>query len=144
MGKINGGRVVLGGLLAGVFLFVAEFVVQGVLLKAAWEEAMKAVGKTSVDANMTSAMMFYALWSLVVGIGTVWIYAAIRPRFGAGPGTAVKAGLAVWAIGSVAPTLAHLASAIWPAQLLCTGMAAEIVLFTVAAVIGAAPYKEAA
>ena len=144
MGKINAGRVVLGGLLAGVFLYVAEFVVQGILLKAAWAQAMAAIGKSSADMDMKNAMIIYALWSLVVGIGSVWIYAAIRPRFGAGPGTAVKAGLAVWVVGSVAPTLAQVAGGIWPTWLLCTGMAAEIVLFTVAAVIGAAPYKEAA
>ena len=144
MGKINMGRVILGGVLAAVFLFITEFVVQGVFLKAAWEEAMKTVGKTGADANMASAMMVYALWSLVLGIGTVWVYAAIRPRLGAGPATALKAGLAVWAIGSVAPTLVQVAAAIWPARLLYTGMAAELVLFTIAAVIGAAPYQEAA
>ena len=37
--------------------------------------------------------------SFVVGILLVWIYAAIRPRFGAGMRTATKAGLVVWAFG---------------------------------------------
>jgi hypothetical protein len=144
MGKINMGRVILGGLLAGVFLYISEFVLQGVILRGAWEEAQKAIGKSSADMNMTTSMIIYALWSLVLGIGSVWVYAGIRPRFGAGPGTAVRAGLAVWAVGSVAPALVNVASAVWPTQLLCTGMAAELILFPVAVVIGAAPYKESA
>jgi hypothetical protein len=138
------GRVILGGLVAGVFLYIAEFVLQGVVLSGAWAEAQKAIGKTSADMNMSTSMMLYALWSLVIGIATLWVYAGVRPRFGAGPGTAVKAGLAVWAVGSVAPMLVGVASAVWPPRLLCTGTAAELILFPLAAVIGAALYKEAA
>ena len=33
-------------------------------------------------------------------IATVWVYAAIRPRFGPGPKTAAYAGIASWIIGS--------------------------------------------
>jgi hypothetical protein len=31
----------------------------------------------------------------------MWLYAAIRPRYGAGPGTAVIVGFSWWLIGSV-------------------------------------------
>ena len=34
--------------------------------------------------------------SFALGVLAVWTYAAIRPRFGAGPKTAVCAGFAVW------------------------------------------------
>ena len=34
----------------------------------------------------------------VLGIASVWLYAAIRPRYGAGAGTAAIAGVAVWVI----------------------------------------------
>jgi hypothetical protein len=44
--------------------------------------------------------------TFVLGIASVWLYAAIRPRYGAGLGTAVIAGLAVW-------TMAHLWSGIY-------------------------------
>jgi len=35
----------------------------------------------------------------------VWLYAAIRPRFGPGPATAAKAGVAAWFVGSLLVTL---------------------------------------
>jgi hypothetical protein len=44
--------------------------------------------------------------TFVLGIASVWLYAAIIPRFGAGVRTAVIAGLAVWVI-------AHLWSGIY-------------------------------
>jgi hypothetical protein len=44
--------------------------------------------------------------TFVLGIVSVWLYAAIRPRYGAGPRTAVVAGLAVW-------VMAHLWSGIY-------------------------------
>ncbi len=144
MGKISVGRVVMGGVLAGVFLFLTEFLMQGVWLGSAWTEAQKALGKGTSASGMSTTMMIYALWSLVLGIGTVWIYAGIRPRFGPGPGTALRAGLVAWAIGSVGPVLVQVAAGIWPTQLLLTSMGGEFVLFTVAAVMGAAPYKETA
>ena len=39
--------------------------------------------------------------TFVLGIASVWLYAAIRPRFGPGAATAVCAGLAVWVIAHV-------------------------------------------
>ncbi|HSE60477.1 MAG TPA: hypothetical protein VLA99_17380 [Nitrospiraceae bacterium] len=33
-------------------------------------------------------------------LSALWLYAAIRPRFGAGPKTALYAGLGVWVLGS--------------------------------------------
>src|SRR6058998_130708 len=86
MGKINWGRVVLGGLLAGVVLNIVDWLTWGVWLKPDLEAAMQALGKPAGAMNS----------AIPLGIGLLWVYAAIRPRFGAGPKTAVIAGLAVW------------------------------------------------
>ena len=42
----------------------------------------------------------------MLGIASVWLYAAIRPRYGAGAGTAIMAGVAVW-------VMAHLWSGVY-------------------------------
>jgi hypothetical protein len=39
--------------------------------------------------------------TFVIGLVLVWLYAAIRPRFGPGPWTAIIAALVVWACGFV-------------------------------------------
>ena len=45
MGRINWGRVFLGGLLAGVVINVGEFLFHAVLFKDQMAEAMRALGK---------------------------------------------------------------------------------------------------
>ncbi len=44
MGKINWGKVVLGGLLAGVIIDVVEGILEGVILGPEWRQAMQALG----------------------------------------------------------------------------------------------------
>jgi hypothetical protein len=41
-------------------------------------------------------MIAYVVFNLVLGIALVWLCAAVRPRFGPGPKTAVITGLAAW------------------------------------------------
>lgn len=94
MGKINLGRVLLGGLLAGVVLNVLEFVLNGPILGDRWEVAMEALGVAAPEG--AGMMIAYVVWNFVLGIALVWLYAAVRPRFGPGPKTAAIAGLAVW------------------------------------------------
>src|SRR5437588_1440188 len=94
MAHTNRVRVVLGGLLAGVVINVVEFVTNGVVLKADWGQAMQALGKPAVPSG--SAIAIYNVWGFLVGIAAVWIYAAIRTRYGAGAGTAARAGIAGW------------------------------------------------
>jgi hypothetical protein len=42
--KINVGRVILGGIIAGIVCFLGDGVVHGVLLKERWAEVMTALG----------------------------------------------------------------------------------------------------
>jgi hypothetical protein len=52
---------------------------------------------------MTGGMIAtYVIMDFVIGILLVWLYAAIRPRFGPGPKTAMYAGLFVWAVFGLA------------------------------------------
>src|SRR6266852_5566231 len=93
MGKINWRSVVLGGLLAGFVLNVVDWLVYGLWLKQDFATAMQALGKPPIA---DSAIWVFVVLDFVYGIGLLWLYAAIRPRFGAGPRTAVIAGLALW------------------------------------------------
>jgi hypothetical protein len=58
------------------------------------------------DLTSPAPMASLIAMTFVLGIVSVWLYAAIRPRYGAGPRTAVVAGLAVW-------VMAHLWSGIY-------------------------------
>jgi hypothetical protein len=142
MKSINWGRVAFGGIVAGVIVNISEFLLHGVVLKTAQEEAMKALGKTMPMSGSTTAI--WVLRGFLFGIGAVWLYAAIRPRYGAGPGTAVKAGIAAW-------FFTHLLCAIVFVNIGLFAMSGETVptLWTlvesmVSTVVGAWIYKEEA
>src|SRR6059036_2704431 len=89
-------RVVLGGLLAGVVINVVEFITNGVILKDTWAQSMQSLGKPAEIS--AGAIVMFNIWGFLLGIAAIWLYAAIRPRYGAGPSTAVRAGLAAWGL----------------------------------------------
>jgi len=141
MGKINWGRVILGGLAAGIVINLSEWLLNGVVLKEQWAESMKALGKSGeVTANQ---IIVWNIWGFLLGIGLVWLYAAIRPRFGPGAGTAVKAGLAVWFFAHFLWTLGSWNMGLFPQNALMIGVAWELVQSILAAVVGGWLYKEA-
>ena len=45
MGRINWGRVFVGGLVAGLIINLFEYVTNGVVLAANWDAPMKALGR---------------------------------------------------------------------------------------------------
>lgn len=91
---MNYGRVILGGLVAGLILNVGEFVLNGVLLHKAMVEW---ASLHNFPAEPAPSFMVVAIGlTFVLGIVMVWLYALIRPRMGPGPKTAVIAAIIMW------------------------------------------------
>jgi hypothetical protein len=142
MGKINIGRVILGGIVAGIVLDVLGYLVDGVLLAPRWADGMKALGHANFSS---SALLGFNVLGIVTGIVTIWIYAAIRPRFGAGVKTAICAGLAVWVVGALVPNASFMCvSGLFSHHLMAYTTLGAIVELVVSAIAGAALYKEPA
>lgn len=62
MSRINWGRVFLGGLVAGLVINVSETLLNAVVVKRDWEEAMRALGKDPAAAMAGSAIAIWILW----------------------------------------------------------------------------------
>jgi len=139
MGKINLGRVILGGLLAGVVINIFEGVLNGAILASQWDAVMKTLGQ---HAMSTKQVVAFNLWGFAIGILTVWLYAAMRTRMGAGAKTAMCAGLFVWATAYAAGAFAPVITHVYPLNLVATALAVEIPEMLIAAVAGAWLYKE--
>jgi hypothetical protein len=97
---INTSKVVVGGLVAGLVMNVSGFVVQGMLLGERMMAEMYAVAP-SLQGKEEGGGVIAArvLTQFAVGLLLVWLYAAMRPRFGPGMKTAALAALAVWICG---------------------------------------------
>ena len=93
MNNINFGRVVLGGLLAGLVLNIGEFLLNDMVLGA----KMKSFMTQHNFAEPSGSFIAIAVGlTFVMGIVLVLGYACIRPRLGAGVKTAIIAGLFAW------------------------------------------------
>jgi hypothetical protein len=139
MGKIDYARVVLGGLLAGLVLNIGEYVLNEIVLRQQWIAAMAALGLGEPGPGQIT---WFIVLTFLLGIVLIWLYAAIRPRFGAGVKTAIIAGLAVWAIVWLLANVFSAASGYYPAQLAVIAMIWGIVEVSVASVAGAWLYRE--
>jgi hypothetical protein len=140
MGKINMGRVILGGIVAGIVADVLSFLVDGVWLASQWNAGVSALGRPMLAP---SEWIWFDVFGLIAGIVTIWIYAAIRPRLGPGVKTAICAGVAVWILGALLPNLTFMCvTGLFSHRLMVGttfGAFFEVVL---GAIAGAAIYKE--
>ena len=140
MGRIHWGRVIGGGLLAGLVMGILE-IPFGLLMMDRIQAAMT---PAQVAAMQKPAVMIAHLgWSFVIGLLLVWLYAAIRPRFGPGPKTALRAAFVVWLLAHVTVSLALATMDYCPDDLMTYSAMWALVETAIAALAGAWIYKEA-
>lgn len=139
MGNINSARVLLGGLVAGLILNIGEVLLNDVVLGT----QMKAFFAEHKLAEPGTNFMIVAVGlTFVLGIVIVLGYAAIRPRFGAGVKTAIIAGLFAWfGVYCYSGTIDGMIFGL-PMNVMLMVCAWGLVQYTLAAIAGAALYKE--
>jgi xanthosine utilization system XapX-like protein len=142
MGKVNVGRVILGGLVAGIIFDILGYLVDGLWLAPRWAAAMTALGHPDFSLHQ---WIYLNLLGLITGIVVVWVYAGFRPRYGAGPRTAILAGALVWVVGMFVPNLTFMwVSHLFSHHLTELTTAAALIEIIVGAIAGAALYRESA
>jgi hypothetical protein len=139
MNKINFGRVILGGLVAGLILNIGEFLLNEVIFVKQMEETFQ---KMNVPRPGGAFIATAVGITFLLGIMMVWLYAMIRPRYGPGPKTAICAALVIWFCvyfycGILYGVLFGL-----PTTLLGVGMVWGLVEYTLAGLAGAWLYRE--
>ena len=138
--SINFGRVVLGGLVAGLILNIGEFLMNDVILGT----KMKAFFTEHNFPEPGSSFMIVAVGlTFLLGIVIVLGYAGLRTRFGPGVKTAIIAALFAWFgiyvyCGAINGFLFGI-----PMNFMLIGFAWGLVEYVVAAIAGAWLYKEA-
>jgi hypothetical protein len=96
---MNTTKVLVGGVAAGAVFFLSDVGWQMVLGgRAATELAALGLGEPSMTPGMIAGAV---TMNLALGLMIVWMYAAIRPRFGPGMRTATYAGLWFWAFAAI-------------------------------------------
>jgi hypothetical protein len=141
MGKINAGRWILCGVIAGIVGDLVGSLVDGVLLAPRWNAGLQRLGLPAL--NSTQIIEFNVV-GIFIGLAAVWIYAGIRPRFGAGAKTAIYAGLAVWFLAFLLPNISFMyIMPLYSRHLTLYTTLGNLVGCLLGTLVGAALYKEA-
>ncbi len=141
MTGINTGKVIVGGLVAGLVANVIDMATNFTILM----DDMKAmVDRLHLDPSLMTSPAGIATWiavDFVFGMLLVFTYAAMRPRFGPGPKTALIAGLTLY-IGVTAVLSGFAMMGIFTTGAFVKGSACALISTLVSSVAGAAVYKE--
>jgi len=133
------GRVLAGGLVAGLIINIGEAILNIPLAGAQMEEALQARNLPPVGGG---AIAYFVVMCFLLGILIVWTYAAVRPRLGAGPKTAVTVAVLAWFLTLVWSGGAQVAMGIMPLKLTVMGFAWGLGEVVIATLAGAGLYSE--
>jgi hypothetical protein len=135
---VNAKRILLAGLAAGLVLDALDATTNAVVFGASWARAYKALALPEENAGIP---VFWMTFDLLAGVLLAWLYAAMRPRFGPGPRTAIYAALVEWTL--IHFTLySHLVDGVFPARVLLGTSVCELVSALVAGLVAGKLYSE--
>jgi hypothetical protein len=138
--KINIARVLLGGLLAGVVLNIGEYIVNEVILGSEMKADFARFGLPQPGPDFIARAV---IATFLLGIVIVYLYAVIRSHYGPGVKTAICAGLFAWFFVYLYTGVIYNGLGLMSMRALCIGLVWGAVEYSVAAIAGAWPYKEA-
>ena len=142
MAGINTGKVIAGGLVAGVVFNVLDFLNNYLIVG---KDFTANATRLNIDPAVLESPAGVASWVVIdflMGILIVWAYAAIRPRFGPGPKTAIIAGLVPW-FGITLVIFGLSQGGLIPHMLWMKMAVITLIITSIGAVAGARMYQEA-
>jgi hypothetical protein len=140
-GGINYARVALGGLAAGVVANVCDFLSNTYLMS---DDVQRLTRRLNLDWSVVNGPAVLATWTIVDFIYAtlmVWTYAAIRPRLGPGPKTALCAGLVIYAAVTVV-LFGFQSMGIFTLDSFLKNALLSLITAVLASLVGGAVYKE--
>lgn len=141
MSKINVGKVLLGGLVAGIVLNIGEATLNAGILANEMKQEFTKLNLPDPTSNTTFLIRVTGI-TFFLGIAIVYLYAAIRPRFGAGWKTAACAGVLAWFFVYLYAGYIYVATGMVSMKLYLIGLVWGIVEYAIGAIAGAYFYKE--
>ena len=136
MGKINWARVLGCGLLAGIV-----WIILGTAVTALLGRNFAALPHNRLAAPTPGFVLFNLVLDLLEGISILWLYAAIRPRYGPGAKTALIAAFAWWFIVSLGDAT-WCSFGIFPPSTVIPLMIGTLPALILATLAGAGLYRE--
>lgn len=142
MNQINVVGVLKGGFAAALIMNISEFVLNVPVAGAQMESELAL--RNLPPANGGAQIAVFVGLTALLGFITVWLYAAIRPRLGPGPVTAMCAGLIVWTCSYLYSAIAIGTVGIHSMGLVLTLIVWSLAEMLIASAVGGFLYTEGA
>ncbi len=141
MSKINWGRLFVGGVIAAVIAFVTDGLLHERLLGPDWKLVYDSLG-ASLPEHDSIGVVYFAIFELGRGLVSMFLYVTMRPHFAPGPKTAALAGVVAWLAFSITGPAQFIPLGFFSNALWAKVVAFQLVTSILAAVAGAALYKD--
>lgn len=138
---MNTGKVIVGGLVAGLVFNIGDFLINTQLLAADNAAFLQRLNIDPATMESFSGMLPWIVIDFLFGWLVVWTYAAIRPRLGPGVSTAIIAGLIPY-LGATLVLAGFTSMGVFPAAMFIKGSIASLINTGIGAVAGAWVYTE--
>jgi hypothetical protein len=139
--KINWVRVIVGGLVASLIAFVSDGLLHGQLLEADWKAVYANLGAAEPEHH-SLGMVYFVVFELGRGLLSMFLYVMMRPYWRPGPKTAALAGVVAWLAFSIAGPAQFIPLGFFSNALWVKAAAFQLITSIVAAIAGAALYKD--
>jgi hypothetical protein len=139
--RINTGKVFVGGLVSGIVLWLGDMAANNLLLKSDWEAFLKRMNVDMAAMETPGALAGWIASDVAFGVLMVWVYAAIRPRFGPGPKTALVAGMVMFVTMTIM-MYGFMSMGVFSESYFIKTSLMYLVIMAVSAMAGAYFYKE--
>jgi hypothetical protein len=139
MGGINVTRWLMGGIAAGILIWAMEGA--GAMFYMGDMEAALAAHNMSMEMS-AGVWVLTVVVSLIVGLTLMFFYAAVRPRFGPGPKTAILVALVIWVSSYLLSLIGYNMIGLYPTTMLALWGLIGLIELIVAALVGGWIYRE--
>jgi hypothetical protein len=143
MPKINWGRLILGTLVIAIIMFLTDGFIHETIAQGDWKALYEALGARE-PAPHGASMVYFAVFEIGRAFTAMMFYVTMRAFFGAGPKTAVLAGIVGWIAFSLTGPVQFIPLGFFSNALWLKVGALHLIVSIVATVAGAALYKDAA
>jgi hypothetical protein len=142
--RINWGRLIFGGIVATIILFLTDGLFHERVMSAEWKAVYDGLGATPPQHHSPVGVLYFAVFDLGRGMLAMYLYALMRSCCGPGPKTAMLAGVVAWLAFTIAGPAQFIPLGFYSNSLWIKVGAFQLFTSIVAALVGGAIYKDAA
>jgi len=131
-------RVLQGGIFAGLLITISEYVLNQIVLR---EQIAHVLILRNLPPISSQAIAAFVVLAFLLGLVTVWLYAVLRLRFGAGAKSWIISASVVWFLAYFWSSAFYCVLGLFPPQVFLLSLAWGFLELVLSATVGGKIYS---